>query len=239
MSTGKFCWFDLMTTDVASASAFYGELFGWELRPHGAGGYHMLHDRAGRSLGGMMASPPGQPSAWLPYATTDDIAATVATIREHGGRFYLQHKDENVGEFIIFSDAQGAAMAALQPSRPLDAYPREKGENHITWTELQTADPLGALTFYQAVFGWASEAWGPDYLLVGDEHAAAIRRSTEGPPSWLLYVNTDNADATTSRVEALGGRVLAPVTTLGEVGRFAVYADPTGATFAVMESARR
>src|SRR5215207_1698128 len=50
---GTFCWVDLVTTDPASAKAFYGELFGWEAEdvPAGeAGTYTMLRSAETRSV---------------------------------------------------------------------------------------------------------------------------------------------------------------------------------------------
>ena len=46
-------------------------------------------------------------------------------------------------------------------------------------------------------------------------------------------------DATVARVAELGGRLLVPARALENVGRFAVFADPTGAVFAVMQNAPR
>lgn len=239
MSAGKFCWFDLMTTDVAAARAFYVALFDWDVRDH-SGEYCMIHDRAGRALGGMMAASPGVPSSWLPYVTVDDIGGALAKVTELGGRVYMRHTAPEVGEFAIYADVQGAVIAALQPSRPLDPYPREKGESHICWSELHTSAPAAALVFYTGVFGWKSEAWGADYFMIGDEHAGGIMAGRPGvPPHWLIYVNSTDTDATAASVVRLGGRIVAPPQDLTGVGRFAVFADPTGGVFAVMQSVRR
>lgn len=238
MSTGKFCWFDLMSTDIAAARAFYTELFGWDIRDHSAE-YGMIHDRAGRALGGMMAAKPGQPSVWLPYITTDDITETVRRIRELGGMVFMEHEAANVGKFAIYADPQGAALATIQLEHDMGAYPREKGENHICWSELMTSDPAAAAAFHAGVFGWKNESWGPEYILIGDEHAGGIVAGRGAPPHWLIYVNSPDADATVARVLALGGTVLLPATDMANVGRFAVFADPTGGAFAVMQSAPR
>lgn len=239
MSTGRFCWFDLMTTDADVSRAFYGELFGWQFRAHG-GDYHMVVDRNGRRMGGTLAAPPGQPSAWMPYLTTDDLEATVARVRADGGRVFLQHVAEGIGPFAIFADRQGAALGTIQLGGEEPPYPREKGEHHITWSELHTPDPADAIAFHTALFAWSTESWGPDYTLIGDEHAGGITRGRPGEPAhWLIYVNTPDTDATARRVVALGGRVLLEPQQMGDVGRFAVFADPTGAVFAVMQSAPR
>jgi len=49
----------------------------------------------------------------------------------------------------------------------------------------------------------------------------------------LLYVGTPNVDATCAQAQALGAKVHKAATDIPNVGRFAVLADPQGATFAV------
>lgn len=239
MSTGKFCWFDLMSTDVAAARAFYEALFGWEVRTH-TPEYWMIHDDGGRSLGGMMTAQGGMPSAWLAYVTVGDLGATVAAIAAGGGTVHVRASAGDVGEFAIFSDPQGAVLAAIQPTTEFGPYPREKAKNHICWSELHTSDPAAALAFYTTLFGWASQAWGENYFMVGDEHAGGITAGQPGmPPNWLNYVNSQDTDATAAAVVRLGGRVIVPPQEMGGVGRFAVFSDPTGGVFAVMQSAPR
>ncbi|NEE17979.1 VOC family protein, partial [Streptomyces sp. SID7499] len=59
-------WVDLGTPDLDAATAFYRELFGWDLVPGGpeVGGYGML-TLDGRYVGGVMTvSEEEAPSAW-------------------------------------------------------------------------------------------------------------------------------------------------------------------------------
>jgi predicted enzyme related to lactoylglutathione lyase len=44
----------------------------------------------------------------------------------------------------------------------------------------------------------------------------------------LIYVSTDDIDATLARVEALGGKTLEPKTEIPHTGWFAIFADPAG-----------
>src|SRR6185369_11283507 len=55
------------------------------------------------------------------------------------------------------------------------------------------------------------------------------------PSNWLTYFDVANAGATISKVQSLGGRVLMPAMTMGNVRTFAVLADPQGAAFAVVQ----
>lgn len=55
------------------------------------------------------------------------------------------------------------------------------------------------------------------------------------PPSWTTYVSTDDADATAAKVKEAGGTVFAEPFDVMDAGRMAVFADPTGAVFAVWQ----
>src|SRR3989442_15565218 len=75
---------------------------------------------------------------------------------------------------------------------------------------------------------------------LGDQNVAGISRIMgEGqPPSWTSYVTTDDADATAEKVKAAGGTVFAEPFDVMDAGRMAVFADPTGAGFAVWQPKR-
>jgi hypothetical protein len=53
------------------------------------------------------------------------------------------------------------------------------------------------------------------------------------PAHWLMYVGTPNVDATCAHALTLGGKIHKNPADIPNVGRFAVLADPQGATFAV------
>src|SRR5260370_12167927 len=50
----------------------------------------------------------------------------------------------------------------------------------------------------------------------------------EAPTAWSVYISTDDADALAKKVEAAGGKVLAPPFDVGDQGRMATFADPSG-----------
>jgi len=53
--------------------------------------------------------------------------------------------------------------------------------------------------------------------------------SPEAPSAWMIYIGTEDADGLSQRVQAAGGTVIAPPMTVGNQGRMAVFADPSGA----------
>ncbi|MFZ1554134.1 MAG: VOC family protein, partial [Anaerolineae bacterium] len=55
------------------------------------------------------------------------------------------------------------------------------------------------------------------------------------PPNWAIYFMVTDLDAITATAQALGGRVLVPSTSAGDMGHFAVLQDPQGAVFTAMQ----
>ena len=112
------------------------------------------------------------------------------------------------------------------------------------WHELLTTDPEAAQAFYSGIIGWGTTVWegekGPYPMFTrGETPYAGIMEKPDGaeaagaPPCWLPYVASPDVDATTARARELGADVWVEPMTIPTVGRFAVLADPQGATFAV------
>jgi uncharacterized protein len=116
------------------------------------------------------------------------------------------------------------------------------------WVELATTDPDAGRRFYQGIFGWKSEVRSfegfGDYatFTVGDGRGAAGaypqqegERSMGVPPHWNLYIFSDEVDKDAAKATELGGQVTVPPMDL-PMGRMAVVADPTGASFCLWHS---
>ncbi|HEX9691053.1 MAG TPA: VOC family protein [Gemmatimonadales bacterium] len=108
------------------------------------------------------------------------------------------------------------------------------------WYECYCDDPNAAARFYGKLTGWTSAPWGPgDYTVImngetsigGYMQLTAEMKNMGVPPHWLLYIATDDADATAARATELGGRVIRAPFDIDEVGRIVVIADPQGAVF--------
>jgi predicted enzyme related to lactoylglutathione lyase len=119
---GTFLWDELMTTDVAAAKSFYGEIFGWSATDQdmGEGTTYTLFQRAGEvNAAGCMAVPPGSeaPPHWNVYLATDNVDGTVARAKELGATVYVEPTDTpEVGRWAVLADPTGAAFALLQPA---------------------------------------------------------------------------------------------------------------------------
>lgn len=100
-------------------------------------------------------------------------------------------------------------------------------------------DLEGALSFYQALFGWDYHRNGPEMghytlALKGGQPAAGVSPSApeaQMPSTWSTYFATNDVDASVAAVLAHGGGVMMPPLTVSEQGRMAICTDPTGAVF--------
>jgi predicted enzyme related to lactoylglutathione lyase len=95
--------------------------------------------------------------------------------------------------------------------------------------------------FYSKLFGWAvHEAMPGQYGLV---HTEANGRGIDGGiggggqdgPGVVFYVEVDDPQKALEQAEALGGKVVTPVTPM-EMVTFAHFADPEGHVIGILKS---
>ena len=113
------------------------------------------------------------------------------------------------------------------------------------WYELLTTDPDAAASFYGALFGWTASDSGQDgmpYRLfnmngvgVGGLMALPPGAVESGMrPGWQGYVSVADVDKSVAGIVAAGGAQRMPAMDVPNVGRFAMVADPQGASLYVM-----
>ncbi len=113
-----------------------------------------------------------------------------------------------------------------------------------TWIDLVTSDLEGAKRFYQQIFGWEYVDTGAEFghynmAHIRGHNAAgmnALQPGQEMPPAWTIYLASADIDADVARVRELGGQVYFEPMTVGDSGRMAVCADPTGAAFGLWQA---
>ncbi|MGW0823414.1 VOC family protein [Streptomyces sp. NPDC002845] len=113
------------------------------------------------------------------------------------------------------------------------------------WLDLGTPDIDGASSFYGGLFGWQFQSGGPEaggygfFQLDGRTAAGGMQNPPEqGPPSWTVYFQTPDADATAKAAEQAHGSVLMQPMDVMEHGRMAILADPAGVPFGIWQPAR-
>ncbi|MER6064211.1 VOC family protein [Streptomyces sp. NPDC001792] len=113
------------------------------------------------------------------------------------------------------------------------------------WLDISTPDIDGATSFYGGLFGWQFQSAGPDaggygfFQLGGRTVAGGMQSGPEqGPPSWTVYFQSADAQATAKAAEQAHGRVLfQPMDVMGE-GHMAVLADQAGVPFGIWQPGR-
>jgi predicted enzyme related to lactoylglutathione lyase len=129
----------------------------------------------------------------------------------------------------------------------MTTYTQARPAGTPTWVDLAAPDIDLARKFYQAVFGWEYDIGGPEYggyttARLGQRAVAGLAAPMPGAPpmpaAWGLYFASDNLEADTARVTALGTKVLYPPMVVGEFGSMALYTDPTGAPFGLWKSGK-
>jgi predicted enzyme related to lactoylglutathione lyase len=114
------------------------------------------------------------------------------------------------------------------------------------WHELLTTDPAAGAGFYSKVFGWKAQPFEghADYTMLAHEKGPVGGARVVGKdsladtagPNWLTYVGVPDLAAALATAATHGGKVIHPVTELpSNGGRYAVIADPQGATIGLFE----
>jgi predicted enzyme related to lactoylglutathione lyase len=114
-----------------------------------------------------------------------------------------------------------------------------------SWADLASPDLPASVAFYRALFAWDAADQGEEaghyhmFEVNGVPVAGAGPIMMEGqPPAWTTYVSVDNADEAIDKVKKAGGTVFVEPMDVLDVGRMAVFADPTGAAAAVWQPKR-
>jgi predicted enzyme related to lactoylglutathione lyase len=249
----RFVWHDLMTSDVPAAVRFYTTLFGWTTKEMKGGPvpYTMI-SAGGRDIGGMAKLPsPQAPTHWAGYLDVENVDAVCDKAVQMGGKLLMPPQDiPGGGRFAFLSDPQGAVMAPMRPSQPMpERKPNERpAVGTFCWDELMTSDVAAATKFYKTLFHWSATEVDMGqmgtYTLFqrtpgekGSNAAGMMKKPPEAPVSfWLHYVEVGDVDASARKVKELGGQVHMQPMDIPNIGRFAVCADPMGASFALFKT---
>ena len=117
---------------------------------------------------------------------------------------------------------------------------------NFVWYELMTTDLGAAESFYRDVIGWGArdaKIPGLRYTLFTIETTPAAgmmelppeARDADVRPDWIGYVAVDDVDAFAKRLRQAGGKVDHGPENIPDIGRFAIVADPQGASFALFK----
>lgn len=248
---GVPCWVTNLQHDVPAATAFYRDLFGWEMEsgPDDVAPYALGRLR-GRDVAGIGTMPdPAADPAWVMEVRVDDLAATVARVREAGGTVLQEAVDFTpVGRLGVFEDPEGAVFCAWEAG---DREGAQVVNEPGAWSmgALQAGDTAAAAHFYGEVFGWQAEVFGPATLFrlpgyFGGEPSQPVPRDVvavmfpaqpDARPGWGVDFWIDDVERAVEAVRRLGGSVLAGPYDAPPAFTQTVVADPGGAVLSLSQ----
>ncbi len=111
-----------------------------------------------------------------------------------------------------------------------------------SWIDHAAKDLAASNSFYSSLFGWEAEDQGEEmghYTLFrkgGKRVAGNMGIMGEGQPAvWTTYVCVDDADKTVEVARKAGAMVFAEPMDVADLGRMAIFADPTGAAIGIWQ----
>jgi len=112
--------------------------------------------------------------------------------------------------------------------------------NHLSAFAIHADDVQRARRFYEAVFGWRFQPWGPpDFYLIhtGDEASPGVLgllqkrkepRTGTGLNGYECTISVEDVDAIARAVEACGGKITMAKTEIPTVGTLIYFSDTEG-----------
>ena len=116
---GRFAWYELLTTDVAAARSFYGNVMGWDVQDASTPDLsYNLFTTAKAPVSGLMELPEearrmGAMSRWIGYVGVSDVDAIAERIKHLGGAVYVPPTNSNIGRISVVADPQTATLALV------------------------------------------------------------------------------------------------------------------------------
>lgn len=239
-SPGKFVWHDLLTSDVATAKTFYGQLLDWTFEQRGRYTIVKLNDkRIGGILDIQSKSLEHHVARWIASLSVPDVDQAASVVLANGGKV---HKGpEQIGDrgwVALVSDPHGAQLSLIRTENgdPSDG-PVEVGS--WLWHELWTNNPNDSASFYKELAGYSEIEKSDSYLILkaDEKWRAGIRdlfnKALE--QRWVPVIRVNDVNAISIRAKQLGGRVIIAPENPDFVDQVALLADPSGALFMVQE----
>lgn len=225
--------------DVERAKRFYEQVFGWSFRSWGPPGFYLTDDAGvGCALQGRGESTPELIGVEATMAV-DDLAATRAEIEAAGGKITGgPYTIPTVGTLIWCEDTEGNRVGAMRydeadPTRR----PGPDTTNVMRWFAINADDVARAKAFYERVFGWTYEPWGPPNFYTVRNAGASFNGGLQGrrelkpgarTRGFEISIGVADIKALVKTIEAEGARVVMPPMRVEGVGTLGYFEDTEG-----------
>ncbi len=250
--SGRFIWYELLTTDVEGAKAFFCDVIGWTAKTAPGPVDYTLFSVGDAQVAGMMLLPDeaknmGAPPSWLGYLGVDNAEQAVQQAVELGGKqMGALRKVPDIGTFAVVADPQGATVGLFAPKVTSAPTIHEPGVGEVTWHELNTTDYESAWQFYATLTGWKhteSFDMGPEmgnYFMFEGGKGGHTRGGMSNVakvhgffPHWLYYISVSDIDAAAKRITSHGGTIQNGPMQVPSGHMIVQARDPQGARFAL------
>ncbi|MCA9680519.1 MAG: hypothetical protein H6709_17420 [Kofleriaceae bacterium] len=238
MSTGREVFqVEIRARDLARSIRFYGAVFAWKIYQSAPG--YALVDTGRLPVVGILHDP-RLPLGVCNNVLVEDCQATADRAVALGGSVCLARSEvPGSGAYIGTLDPWGNELFLWQPytdGRPhLEAAP----DNPIVFLEIVTPDRRAATTYYKKLVGWSFKgvSFAEAYAIAkGCGLARGIGLYTSaGGHGTTNYVQVASLAETVARVDAAGGKVLAPPAAFPGGGRYVLFQDPDGNRIGALE----
>ena len=111
---GKLVHFELPAEDTSRAKSFWSGVFGWSFGDSAMPDFEYYMVQTSPEQGGAVYSAQAGEKGPIVYFDTDDIDASMAKVREHGGQADEKMPIPHVGWFARCSDTEGNPFSLYQ-----------------------------------------------------------------------------------------------------------------------------
>ena len=232
-------WVTLASPDVPAAASFYRALLGWQTIGNET---YLLASRDGVPVGALLPAASGT-SGWLPYLGVPSVTEAIDDVVRAGGSSLTSPEADGTGAMVAIVTDQAGVRFALRESPAAPSLNQKIAPGTLAWGELIADDVDASAAFYAKVFGWEfTDAVGSlgrrEWQVHGERVAGLLPRPpampAEIPPYWDVYFAVDDIAAASKTAADHGGTRLMPPTPV-EIGTIAVFLDPAGAIFTLVQ----
>ena len=190
------------------------------------------------------------PLQWMPHIHVENVAASVQSAIDLGGRVLMHNKGENaINQWAVLLDPNRAAFGII-PVVPAQTKPQAEAVpmGSIHWLDLTVSEASSIQAFYQQVVGWSMESIQMDddgnryidHNMLAEDGTPLARichergDNLESPPVWIIYLPVDNFTESLRRVKEEGGKVIKVMQSKEGENLSAIIQDPVGVYLGLM-----